>query len=79
MPISFGDYKTKMKQLETDNLELMKALQKTTINLQTSMFATRVFMNKLRETMSDQDIDKLLAEDSKKDGKASIILPQSIA
>lgn len=62
-----------MRKLEEENLELMKALHETNVNLKTALYAYRAFLAHLRKTMTDAEIDKLLVIQ----GKAKIILPAS--
>lgn len=58
-----------MRALQEDNLALMKALKETNINLQTTMYAYKAFLSKLRDTMTDEEIDQLLVLHGKTNDK----------
>ena len=60
--LSFGEYKGKLKQLESDNLELMKALRETTDNLTACMKAYKALLQFARKTLDDKQIDQLMVD-----------------
>lgn len=51
-----------MKQLESDNLELLKALKKTTENLKIAMLANEAMLAELRKSKTDEEIDAIFTK-----------------
>lgn len=60
-PLSFGDYKTRMKTLESEQLELVKALAETTENVEKALDIIAILRTKLTQFMSEKEIDEMVS------------------
>ena len=68
-PLSFSQYKTRMQHLEREQVELIRALEQTTRNLEEAALDFEIMYKELLKFMPETEIEILLeSEDASQSG-----------